>query len=311
MRNLVPPRVAQALARSKRRNPLLLGGAALLGAAAWARRSRHADERRDRLGRDELRELSDMWTWVDDRCWYARFSAERHEHEYPPVVLVHGFGISSSYFVPVAERLAVRFDVYAPDLLGHGHSDTPPEPLDVAGLADELRAWLRTMRIERASVVGHSMGCQIAVALAARHPDVVDRLVLIGPTMDRESRSVARALPRFAAGSIHERPSMSLLVAKDYTRMNVRLLAELRAMFAHRIEESLPRVAAPLLIVRGEHDRIVPQRWVDELASLSPRSESHVVPGGGHAVHYSHPDAIEVMVRPFLERSGARTAAGA
>lgn len=253
--------------------------------------------------------LNSAWTGVDGRRWHARVSAEGRHGERRPVVLVHGFGISSSYFVPLGERLAQRFDVYAPDLPGHGRSDTPPEPLDIAGLADALRQWLQVMRLERVSLVGHSMGCQVAVELAAGNAGLVDRLVLIGPTLDREARTLRRTLPRFVRGGLRERPSagffsLGLLLVKDYLRMGLRLFAELRAMFAHRIEESLPRVTAPVMFVRGEHDSVVPQRWVEELAALVPRSRIVVVAGAAHAVHYSHPDEVVPGIAAFLEEAG-------
>ena len=248
-----------------------------------------------------MRELSDSWTRVDGERWYARVFVECRRREACPVVLVHGFGISSSYFVPLAERLAPRFDVYAPDLPGHGKSDTPPEPLDIVGLADALRRWLLAMRFERVSMIGHSMGCQVAVELAARNPELVDRLVLIGPTIDREARSLRRTLPRFVMGGVHEKKSISLLLVKDYARMGLRVLDELRAMFAHRIEKSLPRVAAPVLFVRGEHDRVVPRRWLEELAALAPKRIVLEVPGAAHAVHYSHPDALVREIGAFFD----------
>lgn len=222
-------------------------------------------------------------------------------------MLVHGFGVSSAYFRPLAARLAPHFDVYAPDLPGHGRSHTPPEPLDIAGLAEALRRWLRAMGLERVSMIGHSMGCQVAVELAARSPGLVDRLVLIGPTLDREARTLRRTLPRFVAGALRERPSrglfsLGLLIVKDYARMGPRLLDELRAMFAHAIEASLPHVTAPVLFARGEKDRVVPQRWVEELAALAPGSTVVVVPRAAHAAHYSHPDAVAREISTFLKQ---------
>ena len=242
---------------------------------------------------------------MDGARWYARAADRGRARECCPVVLVHGFGISSSYFVPLAERLASTVAVYAPDLPGHGKSDTPPEPLDIAGLAGALRHWLRETGLDRVTVIGHSMGCQVAVELAARDTGLVDRLVLIGPTLDREARSLRRTLPRFVAGALRERPSrglfsLGLLIVKDYARMGPRLLDELRAMFAHAIEASLPRVTAPVLFMRGEGDRVVPQRWVEELAALAPASTVVVVPGAAHAVHYSHPDAVAREIEAFL-----------
>lgn len=107
-----------------------------------------------------------------------------------PVVLVHGYGIGSSYFVPLATRLSHHAPVFAPDLPGHGPSDRDARPLDVPELARALGAWMEVMGLRGAVVVGHSHGCQVALHLAATHPRFASRLVLIGPTADSVARSV-------------------------------------------------------------------------------------------------------------------------
>src|SRR5690606_10179903 len=132
--------------------------------------------------------LADLHTVVAGQRWYARVAHGGGARGESPVLLVHGFGISSSYFVPAARRLGAIFDVYAPDLPGHGKSDTPPRALDVPALASALREWCAAVGIERARVVANSMGCQTAAELALREPDFVERLVLIGPTVDTAAR---------------------------------------------------------------------------------------------------------------------------
>ena len=99
-----------------------------------------------------------------------------------PIVLVHGFGIGSSYFVPLAARLSHYAPVYAPDLPGHGPSDHDARPLSVAELAQSLAAWMETMGLRHATIVGHSLGGQVAAHAAASRPGLASRLVLVGPT---------------------------------------------------------------------------------------------------------------------------------
>lgn len=252
------------------------------------------------------RELRWMTRVVGGCLWRARVATAPRGGDDVPIVFVHGLGISSAYFVPLAERLASRFDVYAPDLPGHGLSATPRRPLGLRALAGALHDWLTAMRIEHAGIVAHSMGCQIAAELAARHARLVNRVVMIGPTLDREARSLLRLLPRFIAGGLHERPSMTPLLVRDYWRMGARLPAEFRAMVAHRIEDVLPQIAAPILLVRGEHDAIAPRRWLDELAALAPGAKLAAIRGGGHAVHYARPDETLNVVVPFLRAPETR-----
>ena len=104
-----------------------------------------------------------------------------------PIVLVHGLGIGSSYFVPLAARLSHHAPVFAPDLPGHGPSDHDARPLDVRQLARALGEWMEVMGLRRAVLVGHSFGCQVALHLAAARPEFASRLVLIGPTAETRS----------------------------------------------------------------------------------------------------------------------------
>src|SRR4051794_30941443 len=121
-----------------------------------------------------------------------------------PVVLVHGLGVSSRYFVPLAERLVRRYAVLAPDLPGYGRSGTPDRALGIEALAEALRAWLDRAELPTASLVGNSVGCQVAVELAARSPERVERLVLVGPTMDPSAPTLLRQSVRLARDLVHE-----------------------------------------------------------------------------------------------------------
>lgn len=290
-----------ATRRTFRRTWLVAGGA-IVAAASAARLAAAARRRRQRLTHGELRELSEMWTWVDGARWYVRMSQIHRADAAVPIVLVHGFGVSSAYFEPLAERLAVTHDVYAPDLPGHGGTDTPSAPLGVGGLAEALAAWLDTMRLERCDLLGHSLGCQIAVELALRRPEIVRRLVLVGPPMDPRARRLRGLLPRFVAGGVGEPFGLTLRLAKDYARMGTRLAPELRAMLSYPLERTLPSTApVPVLLVRGARDRVATQRWVDELFAASSNVRVVTIPGAAHALHYSHPDALAACVRSFLD----------
>lgn len=291
--------------RSASKARWLIAGAVLLGAAAGVRRRWITAERQRQIAEGEIRELSEVWTTANNCRLHTRVFAGTGPREYLPVVFVHGFAISSTYFMRVAERLATQFDVYAPDLPGHGKSDASPVPLNLQGYADTLRAWMTEMNIDRVCVVGHSMGAQIAVELALRAPEVVDRLVLIGPTMDRDTRSVNRALPKLLANGLYERPSILRVFAKDLLRRSGPLRPELQALMEHRIEDSLPRVAVPVLFVRGENDPLASQDWVDELTRITPGSRMVTIPGWGHAVHFSAPEQLVRAIAPFLSESRA------
>lgn len=244
--------------------------------------------------------LQDAWTRVGGLRIYSRVS----RHPVPggiPVVLVHGFGMSSRYMVPIARRLAAEIPVYAPDLPGHGHSDTPESPLGMPDFAEILVNWMNASGLHRATLVAHSMGCLIATDVALRWPERVARLVLTGPAAEAGARSFRQQFPRLLKASLSERPSLGLFIARDYLRMGPRRLnAEMHEVFDDRIEEKLPRIEVPALVVRGEKDAMVPQEWAEDVARRVGAERVHVIPGAGHAINYTAADELMRILRPFL-----------
>lgn len=125
------------------------------------------------------------------------------------VVLLHGLGVSSRYFRPLAERLAEDRLVLALDLPGTGLSERPDHTLDITEPSEVLDGWLRTLGLGRVTLVGHSFGCQVAAHVAVGRPQRVERLVLIAPYRDpfvshAWALRMASLLPR---GSLAEVPN--------------------------------------------------------------------------------------------------------
>ena len=217
----------------------------------------------------------------------------------PPIVLVHGIGVTGRYLMPTARALAPRRRVYVPDLPGWGRSDAPPEALGVPALADSLSAILRALALDRPPLLGNSLGCQILIELASRQP--TGPLVLVGPTVDRARRT----LPQQALALVRDwarEPSLTWIALRDYAAFGpLRFLATARHTVADRPEEKLPRVAAPVLVVRGERDGFIRQEWADEVARLAPDGRSVVVGGAAHAVNFTHPQELARLTLQFLE----------
>lgn len=115
---------------------------------------------------------------VDGRSVYYRRSVGGSG---VPVVHIHGFAISGSYLMPTARLLAGRWVNVVPDLPGYGRSERRDQVLDVPALAGALLAILDALNIERAVLVGNSMGCPIGLEVAHEAPERVHRLVLVSP----------------------------------------------------------------------------------------------------------------------------------
>jgi pimeloyl-ACP methyl ester carboxylesterase len=249
--------------------------------------------------------LESRWYVVDGWRLHVRVSTEPVPADAPAIVLVHGLGVASTYMVPTAIRLAPEYRVYAPDLPGFGQSDKPPEALDIPELADALVAWMEVAGLERAILIGNSLGCQIIVDTAVRHPSRVQRAVLQGPTMDRYARTLWQQLGRVLLDVPWEHPTQPIVQTRDYAKFGLRRsLQTFRFAVGDRIEDKLQLVRAPTLVVRGSRDPIVSQRWADEVTRLLPDGRLVVIPGAPHTLNYSTPREFLRVLRPFLEGAG-------
>ena len=241
--------------------------------------------------------LTSAWSTVHGLRTHARVAGQAG----PPVVLVHGVGVSGRYLEPLAEHLAPTRRAYVPDLPGFGRSQKPPRLLDVPGLAGHLAAWLRHAGLGPVPLVGNSLGCQVIVDLAVRHPDLVGRLVLIGPTTDPRAGNAILLLARGVITLPHESPALYPILLTDYARAPLRAAATLQAGADDPFLAKLPRVRQPALVVRGTRDLIAPRRWVKSVAAALPHGRWAEVPAAAHAAHFSEPGRVAELVQEFLD----------
>jgi 2-hydroxy-6-oxonona-2,4-dienedioate hydrolase len=217
-----------------------------------------------------------------------------------PVVLVHGFGVSGRYMLPLAKALARWFSVFVPELPGNGRSEKPPTPLGISGLAESLAGCVDALELQRPAFVANSLGCQVVTDLAMRRPEHVGPLTLIGPTIDPDERRARRQVLRGVRDLGREPLSLLTHSAQDGV-MGIRaLLTTARSALADRIEDRLPLIEQPTLVLRGSHDSFVSAAWAERVAALLPRSRLVVIPGEPHAVHYTRPDLVGELVRELL-----------
>ena len=119
----------------------------------------------------------------------------------PVLLLIHGIGDNSMAWEPVLSKLARRFTVIAPDLLGHGQSDKPRADYSVAAYANGMRDLLSVLDIDQVTVVGHSLGGGVAMQFAYQFPQMVERLVLIGAGGVTKDVNIALRLASLPGGS--------------------------------------------------------------------------------------------------------------
>jgi pimeloyl-ACP methyl ester carboxylesterase len=203
------------------------------------------------------------------------------------IVCVHGIGVGPAYLRRLGRELDARHEVSIPQL--------PREPMPMERLAKSLVPLLP------GALVANSMGCQVAVEAAIRYPELVSHLVLMGPTVDPRLRPWPKMVPGFVVDCAREPPSLWWIIARDYAAMGPRrFVGTARYANAHHIEQRLPLVEQPTLVLRGERDGFVSQRWCEEAAALLPRGRLVVVPREPHAVHYTAPLVVAQEVEKHL-----------
>lgn len=198
------------------------------------------------------------------------------------VVLIHGIGMGRKVFASLTRLLEDDALVVALDLPGYGDAPEPPRTPTMERMGDLVAAYLRHLGRGAVTLVGHSMGSQVVTEAAARHPDAVERLVLVAPTVDRAHRHALAQVARLAVDLLDESPKVLLIGLREYLRAGPNLRRKMHAMLAHRPERSYPHVAAPTLVIRGEGDRVSPPRWCDEVVALLPDAETVTIAGHGH-----------------------------
>ena len=202
--------------------------------------------------------------------------------------------------VPTVARLAEDFRVYALDLPGFGHSSKPPHALALPALAEVLEGWMSQIGLDQAPMIGNSFGCQVIAEFGLRSPDRLLRAVLQGPTIDAHARGAIRQFGRFALDLPREKIPEYFVNAYDYWRTGLhRGWETFQIALEDRIEDKLPRLDIPVMVVRGQHDPIVSQRWVEQLTTLLPNGRL-VITRGAHTPNFSEPDTFAGVVRAFL-----------
>jgi 2-hydroxy-6-oxonona-2,4-dienedioate hydrolase len=219
----------------------------------------------------------------------------------PAVVLVHGYGVSGRYMLPLARALAPRFSVLVPDLPGHGRSQRSSIAPGIEAHAETLADWLAIVGLERPMVVANSMGCQIVTKVAVRYPERVGPMVLIGPTVDPNRRRARHQIFAALRETAREPAPLVACATRESVGQGIpSLLAAARSALTDRIEDRLPSIEQPTVVILGDRDEFVSRAWAEQVAALLPRGRLAVIPGEPHAVHYTRPTLVGGIVADLL-----------
>ena len=241
----------------------------------------------------------------------------------PPIVLIHANPFDRRLWMYQIPTLSSRYRTIALDLRGYGRSSKPETPFTLRDMADDVLAVCRAEGVERAIFMGVSVGSGIAMLIAHDQPEMVAGLVLVGGSSGGSSNAPAiieaysarEFLPFYRthlASVVSPAYSESALgrwilsiFSADADRLSGTCIAQnFRARNACNLKDRLPAIAAPALVINGEHDGALAQGRIT--ASLIPGATHVMIPGAGHACNIEDPVAFDAAIVPFLQTLAMR-----
>lgn len=257
-----------------------------------------------------------------------------------PAILIHGLGGSMWHWEHQQVALARSCRIITPDLLGSGLSEKPDCIYSPTFLLDTFRTFMDTLHVEKATLIGSSMGAGLAIGMSLNHPDRVANLVLIGGfpanILDNMPSSRTRqfikhrpALWLSKLGSritgrwsiklilqeiIHDQTLISPMVVERAHRLRLQpgfieavysqldQIPEWETTFAPRLTE----ITHPTLIIWGAHDKIFHPSVGQTLHTSIPGSSFLMAPDSGHLPHWENPNFINPAILKFLADHATR-----
>ena len=287
----------------------------------------------------KLRPVPNAETRMMFRTIHGYRRAFRMAGEGPALLLIHGIGDNSTTWSTVQTKLAQRFTVIAPDLLGHGKSDKPRADYSVAAYANGMRDLLSVLDIDSVTVVGHSLGGGVAMQFAYQFPQLVDRLILVGAGGVTKEVNIALRIASLPMGS----EALALLrlplvlpalqvvgriggglfgstgMGRDLPNM-LRILADLpeptaSAAFARtlravvdwrgQVVTMLDRCyltqSVPVQLIWGSADSVIPVSHAEMAHAAMPGSRLEIFEGSGHFPFHDDPDRFVEIVERFID----------
>jgi pimeloyl-ACP methyl ester carboxylesterase len=249
------------------------------------------------------------------------------------VILVHGIGDAVETWESNISVLGEHHRVYALDLVGFGRSDKPLIKPSLPFGAQFVSDFMETQQIERASLVGNSMGGAISLQFALQFPDKLEKLVVEdGAALGKGVATFFRVFSIPVIGELMSRPSRwgtawllkqiaydPALITDDMVELYYQLatlpgaqrsfLSTLRVgvnffgqrpEFVHSIADNLDKITCPTLIIWGQQDRIIPVAHAQTAKNGIPNAELYILDSCGHGPHFEHPEEYNRLLLEFL-----------
>lgn len=237
--------------------------------------------------------------------------------EGPAIVIIHGVGGHKEDWTGVALALSATHRVFAVDMLGFGGSSKSGDDLSMPVQAGAIAALLEHHGLETADIVGNSVGGWVAATFAATYPGRINRLILIdaagfkamfeGPppvNFDPGDADEMQALIDITINSdVARTPGLAQRAFDAYVASGEKAISETwgKSLFlSPRLEDLLPAIAAPTLVLWGEDDRLFPSVLAGVFAGQIAGASSQLIPNAGHFPQIDNPHATTAAIVGFL-----------
>lgn len=243
----------------------------------------------------------------------------------PVMVLIHGYLETKEVWRNISQSLAQKFRIIVPDIPGHGQSDVLAETHSMELMADAISALLDALKIQSATLVGHSMGGYIMLAFAQKYPEKTTAQVLFHSSIyaDSEEKKQSRItdikriqlgylnaivddhLPKTFAPNNESQFADAIVSAKKmgYQQNTNGVCALLRGMIERPDRQQLIQQSTmPLLFIFGNNDRFIPKEAADKMVALNPGIQTLWLENSGHMGFIEEPEKVLAGLINFIEK---------
>ncbi len=252
-------------------------------------------------------------------CRGVRLHVEQFGTGGTPVLLLHGWGCSIRHFAPITEDLKKDRLVTVLDFPAHGESSEPPEPWGVSDFAEMTAEVMERLSIAPADIIAHSFGARVAIDLAARHPALVNRMVLTGaagirkpPTPEQKKKSEQYQRKKALLSRLGQLPGLKTPMEKlleaerqkhgspDYLALSPQMRQTFVKIVNEDLSDRLPKIKASTLLVFGQNDTETPLWMGQRMEQEIPDAGLVVFENGDHFAYLQEWPRFLTIVRTFL-----------
>ncbi|EDJ4263486.1 alpha/beta hydrolase [Salmonella enterica] len=252
------------------------------------------------------------------------------EGEGPPLLLIHGGGLTAKSWQGLAKEASRYFRVIMPDSRGHGLTNNPQGTFSYDLMTEDMAAFVKALKLEKPLVMGYSDGGMVVLKLTSRYPDLARAAIVGGAThrfatthymqgmeifygkgmppgqlTDRDLDKMASDAP----GMVKFYQNMHHPEQKDYWRTFLKGVWPMWTTPTSLTEEEVKKIHIPVLLLDGDRDEFFTVEEVTELYRLLPQAEMTLIPGSGHAIFQTpgKTPLFYALVLEFLQRQIPKT----